>query len=474
MKTKKRLRLTQPPMVKPLSDQAELRAIRQELFDSRRVPSFRLTSEELFYTGSKISLRMDDYATPIFDLSKRCIEKGENSTDRVLYATLQGVDGPLLVPCKWIKKTNVLEIDIPKKAQSGILVLLTPVEVKNDRASGDESEICSTVKVDNAPLPVFFTGGIIEARTIYFPEIVSYIRVTCGQCQNPSTSICPHGAIRFDTDGYCYVDQDRCIGQSRTYDSVGNLPETTCWDCFPQNSTNAYSSLCTYGVFQKALSLGINCCGCCSKTEQVIQGICLRQLCDQNAIGGGFPSPYIDDQGNEHYCERCPGQTFPMSDEPLCYTVDQMKCTGCMICYSNILCSNPAMKGFIRPKKQFSISVRTIELEPIYPELPDFHFLQLILCVWGEKDGKVFKQELPLNITSKKRVEINRTFESTNNLHFAVLGINKSGSRIPLSYDARPGIAVVSPSIIGGDLFHTTIKTRFGNFRLVLENQNKD
>jgi hypothetical protein len=416
---------------------------------------------------------LDDFSTPILDLSKRSIEKGIVPADQILYASLQGADGPLLVPCKWIKKKNIVEIEIPKKAQSGILVLLAPVEVKHDRAD-DENKICSTVLGDSAPLPVFFSGGIIDARRIFIPEIVSYIRVTCGQCQDPTTSICPHGAIRFDSDGYCYVDKNGCIGQSRAYISPGNYSETKCWDCFPQNSTDAYSSLCPYGVFQKVLSMGDYCCGCCEETKQLIPGMCLKQLCDYHAIGGGYPSPYIDAQGNEYYCDRCPGQAPPLPDEPQNYIVDKTKCKGCMVCYSNILCVTPAMKGYIGYRRKINLAAYTLELEPIYPELPNFNFLQPILCVWGEKDGKVFKEELPLKFTSKKRAVINRTFESTNNLHFAMLGINKNGSRIPLSYDVRPGIAVVSPSNMGGGLFHTAIKTRFGNFRLVLENQSKD
>ncbi len=185
----------------------------------------------------------------------------------------------------------------------------------------------------------------------YFAGVGTFVRGRCA-----TDPICPHGAIRFDPAGNCYVDENVCIGQSRQVETqnVGGTQqrvvtdEASCWDCF--EGAEELSKKCNHRRIGRVLHMGPLCCGTCIETATKIPNVCLRELCNYGAITGGHPTS-----------TRC-GNQLTFSDLGGPYQVDPNACIGCQTCYDNIVCATPTMKAHIRNHLVAMLSVDRIRL----------------------------------------------------------------------------------------------------------------
>jgi hypothetical protein len=100
-----------------------------------------------------------------------------------------------------------------------------------------------------------------QIRMLYVPYIIGYYLITCENCK--TDPICPYGAIKFDADDNCYVDQEDCRGLS--HDIIGTetvdgrtlkvrVNEEKCWACF--EGEESLSNRCLHHRVGRVLKIG--------------------------------------------------------------------------------------------------------------------------------------------------------------------------------------------------------------------------
>lgn len=398
-------------------------------------------------------------------LKQRTWERRElRKSDRV-FVSLNGIGGPVVRPGRYDPKKKTITFDLPQNARSGLAVLFLPGREYREGIPGKEAKCPGTeAKGKDLAGPA---GRMAEDFT--FPAGVFYVVAACHRCQ--SRPLCPHGAIKFNGRGHCYVDQEVCLGQRRWNFSAG-LEERTCWDCFPPGAEGAASELCPRGLLVKTLSMDPHCCGCCPPARRSIPDMTLKSLCARGAIGGGLKPRYeTDESGRGYFDYNCPEQARPGPYEPVHYIVDQNKCTGCMTCYDNIICAQPRMKARIRSQSGL-YRLEDIVLEP-FP-LPEPGVSGLYLGVWGERDGVPYFREIRLEFGGKRRLKPDRKFSVSPGTGFMIYQKGDGGFKLPLDSGLRPalGTADLWPAL--PPAFKMEIRTRIGIFTLALERTGKN
>jgi hypothetical protein len=118
---------------------------------------------------------------------------------------------------------------------------------------------------------------------------------------------------------------------------------------------------------------------------QVVPYVCLREHCPFGAILNGNSFSY-----------RCGNQlSFDGLGWGRTYKVDQKACTGCMICYNNIICGELSMKAYIKPRigARFRVvRVRRVTVPSIrLPENVSMEF-------WGRNLSGIIHEKMSLQI----------------------------------------------------------------------------
>lgn len=450
-------------------DPKKVHKLRQQLLHNIQTPEFKTESKNLLYNGDTVSFSMNDCSIPIINLFTGKLEKGNHLGTGRLYVSLNSINGSVLVPCSWNEKKNEFSFKIPKGTVHSIAILLVP-GIEYIGPESDERIRKFTQCQDCEDEKKYKMG--LAGSAIVIPQMIGFFRIACGICRDTAGSICPNNNIKFDQDGYCYVDEEICKGQYKITVQPGQTTEVPCWECFSPNNNGAFSDLCLFGYLQKVLRIEYWCCGCCKEINQVIPGVCLKELCAQNAIHGGFPTQYVSPDGTIYDCARCPNQLPPEEGANQSYQVYQDKCIGCMVCYNNTRCEKVKMKAHIKKIRSVMFSAKSLTLRPIYPEIPDLSELKLVLGVWGELRGHTFMDEIPVNLGVDLHTEINRNFEFDRTLQFAIYALNNRGSRITLSGNVQP--AIHSFYFPGNNQIPPQLEfaTRFGRIYLELDNLN--
>jgi len=387
---------------------------RMEIISAMKMPSFAIDAGKTWHPGDRFALKVKGCLFPVADLATgRLLYPRKLKPGQVL-VSFNGTHGPAIARADFDPGQKTLRGVVPEAARSGPLVVLMPMT----ELGGDLSELKSGAPAKNATR---------EARIIAIPVITTPIRVTCEKCRDPEESLCPYGNIRFDADGYCYVNQDSCRG--RSHDG------TICWECFPQGATGPSSTLCTFSVLRKTAYISRVgddwCCGCCDPSFQLIPGFCIKDLCAYDAVTGG-----------NSLCDRCPRQSGGLSPNEVDdwgYWIDKDVCNGCEACFENISCPKVHMKAFIG-MAQISVEIKTLHLKLLFRRIPpDAIKERLRLGIWQVKNHKFQLTELPISYSSKaQRLEFK--LSSGRAPHVAVFAREKGGPAIPLGFDARATI----------------------------------
>jgi len=224
-----------------------------------KVKLVQLKKRGIFRNGDEIRFQVSGLPLPDIDLYEGRLVKSKGISNGVpLLATFEGADGPVSSKCTWNSKTGIVRTKVPSGSVTGFVMLQIPVrEVTGPLKMKTRKEM---VRVMSVCRPWDETQAE-EKRIIYLPYVASYCDVVCGHCL--TDPICPHGAIKFDINGNCHVDQNICIGLSheivgyetvdgRTLKVRGN--EVKCWECFEGEESR--SNKCLHHKVGRVLKIG--------------------------------------------------------------------------------------------------------------------------------------------------------------------------------------------------------------------------
>lgn len=346
---------------------------------TEQMPSLRIEfvdppTAESMRTGQPLTLRLRGVPLPEIDLARGQLAATTRREDMPpILVEFEGIDAPVVAIGTFDRRTSLLAVDVPHDAVSGPVVVQVPVRRRFGRQDPRMRRRLAELLSDCTPREYERAPDALWSYLRYFAGVGTLV---CGRCV--TDPICPHGAIRFDPAGNCYVDKNVCIGQSRqveTQNVGGTLrrvvtDETSCWDCF--DGAEELSKKCNHRRVGRVVHMGPFCCGSCIETATKIPNVCLRELCNYGAITGGHST-----------ATRCGNQlTFSGLGGP--YQVDPDVCVGCQTCYDNIVCATPMMKAHVRGRLAATLSV-----DRIRPARPGLGF-PIAIEVSGRNADEVF------------------------------------------------------------------------------------
>lgn len=400
--------------------------------------------------GAKITLPVSGLPLPDVDLYKGELVKKKKVGERSkrVIAAFRGKTALVIAEGVYNNRKKIIEFVVPENAVSGIATLSFPVWVS---MAGARKKTINTIMNSSST-----AKACIEKPEQEFPVLVPMIHhiyyIKCSRCLDHS--ICPNGAIQFTDDGDCYVNQEICLGQTSDIDWAAlpneRINQQTCWECIDHPDCPA--------TISKVLRIGNSgaCCGCCMERTQRVEGMCLPDWCEYGAI---------ESRGLE--CLRCPHQELGESTWP--YIVDQSLCTGCMLCYDNIVCSKINMKARIHSPVVGVITVNTIRYKEI--RVPSSRMLEMSrvrLGVWrmGGKEPRF--REIPLEFDSKGHMHIDQEFQLEGEMHMALYRKEKDDTMVLLEGDGaalRPSVKTIPlQQNIEPYSSRVNFNTRYGTF----------
>jgi Fe-S-cluster-containing dehydrogenase component len=221
------------------------------------------------------------------------------------------------IPLPVSVKGKSVSIRIPDDAVDGFVILL--MRCNNDGATRSKNRETG-IKIENGLCLQKTTKG----RTLFFEKnisvILGYLALRCSSCNID----CPTGALSSNPNGICQVDPLLCIGQTyvtnqaETYitaegrEVFKKVSESQCWNCLNPNET--ISTKCNLRRLRKVVYNSGLCCGSCNQKSRVT-GLTLMELCPNGAIS--------HENGTTGH-----------------FNIDNDLCTGCMVCFNNIVCFN--------------------------------------------------------------------------------------------------------------------------------------
>jgi len=248
-------------------DQDELALLSSRLFEKmprlkiQKLPSRKKGSTRI---GDTVRFRVEGLPLPDIDLYEGRLATADKASNGMpILAVFEGMDGPVSSICRFNRRSRTLTAKVPDRAVSGMVMLQLPVREatgplkKRTRAElARESAFCSPRE----------EISIDEQRFRYMPYVACFLDVMCQHCM--MDPICPYGAIQFDAEGYCFVDEGVCRGMSReivgqeivngrSLRVMGN--EVSCWECF--SGDESLSGKCQHRKVSKVLKIG-NDYGC--------------------------------------------------------------------------------------------------------------------------------------------------------------------------------------------------------------------
>lgn len=411
--------------------------------------------------NDEIVIPIDGIPLPDIDLYKGKLVKREaiEHDNRKIIAAFRGDQGPVISNVRYDPEEKVIKLTVPTQARSGVVVLSFPIRFsyKGIKQSSIKKIIEDAKIKDCIDIP------LDEDHFSSLKMIAFHYEIRCGKCR--TNSICPHGAIKFNINGKCYVDQEICRGQSsntslRVVDDRqlnARVDEEICWECLGNNECPA--------TISKVLYIDSGCCGCCIETAQVIEGACLADVCSYNAI-----------ESRELPCPRCPDQS--PGTNATSYSVDQRDCTGCMDCYQYIHCGKIKMKASIEPPLFGVVTINTIRFRET--RVPSSHVRRIAkdwaLGLWWEREDRFYHEEIPIDLDDQGKQTIDRLFQVDSNFHIALISKHENRAISPVA--ARGGALRPSMTTITTESFvhpvatRTAFETEYGN--LLIEYQTSD
>jgi hypothetical protein len=316
--------------------------LRKRLWKQIEWPELRTRARGRLRHGESLEIGVDRLALPRVDYyAGRLVDVPSAGPAHPIVATFQSVRGTIHTPVQADRERKVLTVTVPVNAVAGAVTLLYPIEEyygptpelrEIDRRHGvlgdhvglwqdDGEECCAPSKakrmIDLCEYPEHLEVEFVAVRHVEF-----FLGLYSVQCETCSVE-CPHGAIRFDKDGDCYVDVETCRGQKYVTDRspwetsggtemYARVDEESCWECC--EGDEIVSTKCTQGRLRRVAYNNGMCCGGCNYFSEWL-GLGFMELCDQGAIS------------------RVPGTSFDWM-----FQVDPSLCTGCMACYNGLNC----------------------------------------------------------------------------------------------------------------------------------------
>jgi len=386
--------------------------IRRDLLLDLPLPEIRLVKGSVLKNGHKASFSVKNYPMPLVNLWEGRLDPQTKpfGMDKIT-VSFEGPKGPIVQKGKYNPQTNILDVDIPKEACGRALVFfmstsqyLGPID---DYTLKKVFLDCYSVCDADYEFSGITTVGV---------SLVSESEIWCDRCK--TDPICPHGAIKFDITGKCYVRRSVCRGIDRKED-------IHCFDCF--EGEEQFSTKCPSGSLGKLMQMRdqANCCGCCHEGFLTIPGVCLIALCSQGAVGSG------------HDCERCPGQVDTDTSN---YTVDKELCNGCGVCFDNNSCPKIMMKAYIRHKPEVlhTVIITDINLEFLDAPAPEavIEKIRKLESYFGiiPKEGEPPDPPFPIHWNLNYKAMINKDFIVGDELNFHLFFLNNNGQSIPMDF----------------------------------------
>jgi Fe-S-cluster-containing hydrogenase component 2 len=307
----------------------QFQILRKRLVDKFPMPEVKYKGPKYVKRGSTIALEVKGLPLPDVDLWNGVLKKHKTNSDNgLIKAMLSGDEKPAILPARYDEKKKRVLVTIPDNAENGILMLLFPVfeflgEHKDLKKIDPEDAIirkevgntCTCEKTDGGdPEKCLFLDRQRYDAARYYAVYAVYVKIRCTTCAVG----CPHGAIKFDEDGLCYVDIEECRGQSYALCDTEILPdgrevfvngyEIKCWECFVGDER--YSAKCVNRKLRRVAYNNGECCGDCTDMN-MLAGLNLMDLCPYGAV-----------TRIGHY------------------TIEPELCEGCFLCIYNIACTN--------------------------------------------------------------------------------------------------------------------------------------
>ena len=409
--------------------------------------------------GDTVTIRPTQLPMPLVDLHAGKLTKSKKSDPvEPFLVSFTGHNGPAIARTTPKPGTRSHRLTVPAGAASGPVVAFFPFRI--GYGIDIHEEFRKKQKMRKLPCPPGFRPDHGTYLTRYFPVLLGYWLVSCQQCADPAQSICPHGAIQFDAEGDCYVDQAVCRGQycelgpPSGWDLRERVAEHPCWDCF--NGSEMYSTKCQRNLISRVAHVD-GCCGACGSFATVIPGYCFRELCSFGAVTGGNAM-----EGN-----RCGQVDTGDGSWGSGYEVDKSKFTGCMMCYMNINCISPKMKAHIQPRYTGTVYLESISFTPLHggPTVKPPGGMNVYLGVYGQNQQGIFSDAIPLEQSIIHTPQgLDKRYKCIEHLHLAIY-TRFQHRLIPMLYpqdlydfvsDLRPLIGIIechsSNRLIGREL----------------------
>ena len=315
-------------------DKSHLAQLTEQFLSSLKPPDIKYEGPISVKIGDTLNFNIKGLPLQNFDFfNGELIETNEIIFDKYpINAIFYGEKGKLRVKAKYNQKLKTLEVDVPKKATNGVLILLCPIkyifgtfdEMKRMDPKGEylgrnlRIEKESNIRFDGGNEFCRDIIGLKHSYFTYFRYLSIYSLVIKIQC-SPCSVQCPNSAIQFNSDGECYIDPDLCEGEKFLVTDDNNVrqteiidgrelwkrfPKTPCWECLTD-------SPCDRQKIRPVLHHNGICCSDCSRRSRVL-GLTLEELCNYGAI----------------------------SVESFSFVVDKTKCQGCFDCYTYLNCYN--------------------------------------------------------------------------------------------------------------------------------------
>jgi hypothetical protein len=307
--------------------QMQVRQLRAQLHKQLPRPEVKLKGSRKVQPGDPVVFVVKGYPMPVIDLYEGKISKRKILLRKMpLMATFKGKEASITTTASYSPKTRLVKMTVPEDAVKGRVTIHFPVREYYGKTAPlkkidpqnkalrkiigkwqDENLKCDKNKDDGSRrddrAPVERNLYVNVNTTVLWPY---WLSCNLRRCRLG----CPQGAIRFDTHNRCYVDPDRCLGQSyQTTRTYGREDDVECWHCFNAGDTTV-STRCPRRRIRKVVNIGEECCSNCTPAARQSGGLTLMELCCYGAIsvvGGKF-------------------------------VVDKSMCQGCQICYDGINC----------------------------------------------------------------------------------------------------------------------------------------
>ena len=323
--------------------------------------------------GQKIFVETGGIRLPKVNYLTGGMEEVQLTDEYPILAEFDSISGKKRVKCDYDK--GVISFTVPEGAVDSMVNFLIPMCEENAKSCSLDKD-AEMISSGNDVL------YLKDSRYVYLHYRGIMLIVKCDSCK--TNSICPFGAIKFDSEDNCFVDKSICRGQTRVISGTEKTPdgryvnsvksEIPCFLCF--NGTESLSSKCLQRKVSKVMDSSTCACGQCSERMQIVAGVCLRGHCDYDAISGGASTT-----------TRC-GNQPSMDNLGGIYKVDFDKCVGCYECYDNIICERVVMKAHIKKRAKANFNILKVNYDQtVNPHVAELHSKfpdnRVYFRIWG-------------------------------------------------------------------------------------------